>query len=95
MPRVTITISEQALKQINQVATAKRLSRSTLPQKASSQYLDAKRLEKETNNHKQQMTQAAANMNKPAGKFGKWNGSHTIRRVRDQRAGAKRMSRCR
>ena len=51
MPRVTITISEQALKQINQ---------------------------------------AAANMDKPAGKFGKWNGSQTIRRVRDQRTGAKR-----
>lgn len=59
-------------------------------QKASSQYLDAKRLEKEANNRRQQMTHAAANMDKPVGKFGKWNGSQTIRRVRDQRAGVKR-----
>ena len=51
MPRITITISEQTLKQINQTA---------------------------------------ANMNKPASKFGKWNGSQTIRRVSDQQTGDKR-----
>jgi len=37
MPRVTITISEQTLKQIDQTAAAKRLSRSTLLQKVANQ----------------------------------------------------------
>ena len=78
------------LKQINQAAATEHLSRSALFQKAAHQSRDAQKLKKETNERKQRMNQAAANMDKLADKFGKWNGARTIRRFRDQRTGAKR-----
>ena len=48
------------------------------------------RLEKEANERKQRMQKAAANMDKLANKFGKWDGVGTIRQFRDRRTGAKR-----
>ena len=81
------------LKQINQAA-AEHLSRSALFQKAAHQFLDAQKLKKKTNERKQRMNQVTANMDKLADKFGKWEEVRTIRRFRDQRTGATRMSRC-
>ena len=90
IPRITITILDQMLKQINQAAATEHLSRSAFFQKAAPQYLDTQKPKKEANNRKQRMTQAASNMDKPAGKFGKWDEIEIIRRIRDQRAGGKR-----
>ena len=90
MARVNIMIQEEILKEVDQAAEEENLSRSGLLQKAARRYLEARRMVKEANERKQRMENAAANMDRLADKFGKWDGVGTIRQFRDQRTGAKR-----
>ncbi len=90
MARINVMIQEEILKEVNRAAAEEKLSRSALLQKAVRRYLEGQRLEKEANERKKRMQKAAANMDRLADKFGKWDGVGTIRQFRDQRTGAKR-----
>ncbi len=90
MARINVMMPEDILQAVDHAATEEKLTRSALLQKAARRYLEAKRLEKEANERKQRMQKAAANMDKLANKFGKWDGVGTIRQFRDRRTGAKR-----
>jgi len=83
-------ISEEMLEEVDQAAKEENLSRSGLHQKAACRYLEIQRMEKEATKRKQRMKKAAANMDRVANKFGKWDGVGTIRQFRDQRTVAKR-----
>jgi len=90
MARVNIIIPEHLLKGLDQAAEDDRMSRSGFIQKATTRYLEERRLEQEATARKKKMEQAAAKMDRLAEKFGKWDGVGTIRQFRDQQAGAKR-----
>ena len=90
MARVNIMIPETMLEEVDQAAEEDNLSRSGLIQEAARRYLETRRIEREAAERKQRMEKAAANMDKLADKFGKWDGVGTIRQFRDQRTGAKR-----
>ena len=90
MARINVMMPDDVLQTVDHAATEERLTRSAFLQKAAHRYLEAKRLEQETLERKQQMQKAAAKMDKLADKFGKWDGGGTIRQFRDRRTGAKR-----
>ena len=90
MARINVMMPEDILQAVDHTATEEKLTRSAFLQKAARRYLDEKRLEKEADERKQRMQKAAANMDKLANKFGKWDGVGTIRQFRDRRTGAKR-----
>lgn len=90
MARINVMMPDDVLHAVDHAAKEERLTRSAFLQKAARQYLEAKRLEQEALERKQRMQQAAANMDKLANKFGKWDGVGAIRQFRDQRTGAKR-----
>ena len=90
MARINVMMPEDILQAVDHAATEEKLTRSAFLQKAARRYMDEKRLEKEANERKQRMQKAAANMDKLADKFGKWDGVGTIRQFRDRRTGAKR-----
>ena len=90
MARINVMMPEDILQAVDHAATEEKLTRSAFLQKAARRYMDEKRLEKEANERKQRMQKAAANMDKLANKFGKWDGVGTIRQFRDRRTGAKR-----
>ena len=90
MARINVMMPEDILQAVDHAATEEKLTRSAFLQKAARRYLDEKRLEKEADERKQRMQKAAANMDKLANKFGKWDGVGTIRQFRDRRTGAKR-----
>ena len=90
MARINLMMPEDILQAVDHAATEEKLTRSAFLQKAARRYLDEKRLEKEADERKQRMQKAAANMDKLANKFGKWDGVGTIRQFRDRRTGAKR-----
>ena len=90
MARINVMMPDDMLQAVDRATTEERLTRSAFLQKAAHRYLEAKRLEQEALERKQRMQKAAANMDKLANKFGKWDGVGTIRRFRDQRTGAKR-----
>ncbi len=90
MARINVMIPEDVLQDVDRAATEEKLTRSAFLQKAARRYLDAKRLEREALERKQRMQKAAANMDRLATKFGKWDGVGTIRQFRDRRTGATR-----
>ena len=90
MARINVMMPDDILQAVDHAATEERLTRSAFLQKAAHQYLEAKRLEQEALARKQRMQQAAANMDKLADKFGRWDGVGTIRQFRDRRTGATR-----
>ncbi len=90
MARINVMMPEDILQAVDHAATEEKLTRSAFLQKAARRYMDEKRLEKEADERKQRMQKAAANMDKLANKFGKWDGVGTIRQFRDRRTGAKR-----
>ena len=90
MARINVMMPEDILQAVDHAATEEKLTRSAFLQKAASRYMDEKRLEKEADERKQRMQKAAADMDKLANKFGKWDGVGTIRQFRDRRTGAKR-----
>ena len=90
MARINVMMPEDILQAVDHAATEEKLTRSAFLQKAARRYMDEKRLEKEADERKQRMQKAAANMDKLANKFGKWDGVGTIRQFRDRRTGATR-----
>ena len=90
MARINVMMPDEILQAVDHAATEEKLTRSAFLQKAARRYMDEKRLEKEADERKQRMQKAAANMDKLANKFGKWDGVGTIRQFRDRRTGAKR-----
>ena len=90
MARINVMMPDDILQAVDHAATEEKLTRSAFLQKAARRYMDEKRLEKEADERKQRMQKAAANMDKLANKFGKWDGVGTIRQFRDRRTGAKR-----
>ena len=90
MARINVMLPDNVLQAVNRAAKEEHLTRSAFLQKAARQYLETKRLEQEALERKQRMQKAAANMDKLANKFGKWDGVGTIRQFRDQRLGAAR-----
>ena len=90
MARINVMMPEDILQAVDHAATEEKLTRSAFLQKAARRYMDEKRLKKEADERKQRMQKAAANMDKLANKFGKWDGVGTIRQFRDRRTGAKR-----
>ncbi len=90
MARINVMMPDELLQAVDRTAEEERLTRSAFLQKAARRYLDANQLEQHAFERRQRMQQAAANMDKLADKFGKWDGVGTIRRFRDQRTGRKR-----
>ncbi len=90
MARINVMMPDDVLQMVDHAATAEHLTRSAFLQKAARRYLEEKRLAQEAFERKQRMQQAAANMDKLANKFGKWDGVGTIRQFRDRRTGATR-----
>jgi metal-responsive CopG/Arc/MetJ family transcriptional regulator len=89
MPRVNIVIQSDLLEEIDRAATQNNLSRSGLLQEAARAYLDRRRQEREAAERKMRMEKAAAEMDRLAEKFGKWDGVKIIRHFRDSRSGLK------
>lgn len=85
--RVNIVIQDDLLGEIDKVATQDNLSRSGLLQEAAKAYLDRRRREREAAERKMRMEKAAAEMDRLAEKFGKWDGVKIIRHFRDSRSG--------
>ena len=90
MARINLMMPDKLLEVIDRAATEEHLTRSAFLQKAASRYLEEKRLEQEALERQQRMEKAAAKMDKPADKFGKWDGVGAIRRFRDERTGVAR-----
>ncbi len=90
MARINVMIPEEILQAVDRAANEENLTRSAFLQKAARQYMEKTKLEKEARERKQRMQHAAANMDKLAEKFGKWDGVGIIRQFRDRRTGAKR-----
>ena len=87
--RLNIVIPDDLLSEIDKAATQDNLSRSGLLQEAAKAYLDRRRRERETAERKMRMEKAAAEMDRLAEKFGKWDGVKIIRHFRDSRSGLK------
>jgi hypothetical protein len=87
--RVNIVIQDDLLAEIDTAATQDNLSRSGLLQEAAKAYLDRRRREREAAERKMKMEKAAAEMDRLAEKFGKWDGVKIIRHFRDSRSGLK------
>jgi metal-responsive CopG/Arc/MetJ family transcriptional regulator len=87
--RLNIVIPDDLLDEIDRAATQDNLSRSGLLQEAAKAYLDRRRRERETAERKMRMEKAAAEMDRLAEKFGKWDGVKIIRHFRDSRSGLK------
>lgn len=87
MARANIIIPDDLLEQIDTAATQDNLSRSGLLQDAARAYLDRRRREREAVERTATMQKAAAEMDRLAEKFGKWDGVKMLRRLRDSRAG--------
>ena len=90
MARINVMMPDETLQAVDYAATEEKLTRSAFLQKAARRYMDEKRMQKAADERKQRMQKAAANMDKLANKFGKWDGVGTIRQFRDRRTGAKR-----
>ncbi len=90
MARINVMMPDDVLQAVDHAAMEEHLTRSAFLKKAAQRYLEEKRLEQEAIERKQRMQKAAANMDKLANKFGKWDGVGTIRQFRDRRTGAKR-----
>ena len=89
MARVNIIVQDDLLEEIDKAATQDNLSRSGLLQEAARTYLDRRRREREAAERKIKMEKAAAEMDRLAEKFGKWDGVKIIRHFRDSRSGLK------
>ncbi len=89
MARVNIIMQDDLLEEIDKTATQDNLSRSGLLQEAAKAYLDRRRREREAAERKMRMEKAAAEMDRLAEKFGKWDGVKIIRHFRDSRSGLK------
>ena len=89
MARVNIIVQDELLEAIDKAATQDNLSRSGLLQEAARTYLDRRRHEREAAERKMRMQKAAAEMDRLAEKFGKWDGVKIIRHFRDSRSGLK------
>lgn len=89
MARVNIIVQDDLLEEIDKAATQDNLSRSGLLQEAARAYLDRQRHQRETAERKAKMEKAAAEMDRLAEKFGKWDGVKIIRHFRDSRSGLK------
>lgn len=89
MARVNIIMQDDLLEEIAKAATQDNLSRSGLLQEAARAYLDRRRREREEAERKMKMEKAAAEMDRLAEKFGKWDGVKIIRHFRDSRSGLK------
>jgi len=84
--RVNIIIPNDLLGVIDTAATQDNLSRSGLLQEAARAYLDRRRHEREALERTAKMQKAAAEMDRLAEKFGKWDGVKIVRRHRDSRS---------
>lgn len=89
MARVNIVIKDDLLQEIDRAATQDNLSRSGLLQEAARSYLAKRREQREAAERKMKMEKAAAEMDRLAEKFGKWDGVKIIRHFRDSRSGPK------
>jgi len=87
MARANIIIPDDLLEQIDTAATQDNLSRSGWLQDAARAYLDRRRHEREAVERTAKMQKAAAEMDRLAEKFGKWDGVKMLRRLRDSRSG--------
>lgn len=89
MARVNIIIPDDLLKEIDRASTEDNLSRSGFLQEAARILLDQRRREREAAERKMRMEKAAAEMDRLAEKFGKWDGVKILRHFRDSRSGMK------
>lgn len=87
MARANIIIPDDLLEQIDTAATQDNLSRSGLLQEAARAYLAHRREQREAVERTAKMQKAAAEMDRLAEKFGKWDGVKMLRRLRDSRSG--------
>jgi hypothetical protein len=89
MARVNIVMQDELLEAIDTAATQDNLSRSGFLQEASRFYLAHRREQREALERKGRRQKAAAEMDRLAEKFGKWDGVKIIRHFRDSRSGLK------
>ena len=89
MARVNIIMQDDLLEEIDKAATQDNLSRSGFLQEASRFYLAHRCEQREAVERKARRQKAAAEMDRLAEKFGKWDGVKIIRHFRDSRSGLK------
>lgn len=83
MARVNVFLADDLLKAIDEEAEQAGISRSALIQTALSEYLTARKKEREDEERRQKMGEACRDMDKLAEKLGKWDPVAIIRRFRD------------
>jgi uncharacterized protein (DUF1778 family) len=87
MARINIVIQSDLLEQIDRAAAEENLSRSGFLQEAARTSLARRREEREVAERLARRQKAAAEMDRLAEKFGKWDGVKIIRGFRDSRSG--------
>ncbi len=89
MGRVNVIIESELLAALDRAALEDNLSRSGLLQEAARLYLERRREERAAAERKARMEKAAAEMDRLAEKFGRWDGVKTVRKFRDSRSRGK------
>ena len=87
MARINIVLPGELLEQIDRAATEDHVSRSGFLQEAARAGLTRRREEREVAERLARRQKAAAEMDRLAEKFGKWDGVKIIRGFRDSRSG--------
>jgi metal-responsive CopG/Arc/MetJ family transcriptional regulator len=85
--RINIVLPAELLEQIDRAATEDNVSRSGFIQEAARTRLTKRREEREAAERLARRQKAAAEMDRLAEKFGKWDGVKILRRFRDSRSG--------
>jgi len=83
MARVNVFLKDSLIEEINKAAKAERTNRSSLIQKALTEYLEAKREKRREQAKRKKMEEACRKMDELAKKAGDWDPVAIIRRFRD------------
>jgi metal-responsive CopG/Arc/MetJ family transcriptional regulator len=86
MARVNVVIQDDLLKELDRAAAEEHVSRSGYLQDAVRAHLTHRRAQQEAREQRARMEKAAAEMDRLAEKFGKWDGAKIIRQFRDSRS---------
>ena len=86
MARVNVFLKDELLSAVDREAAASRINRSALIQSALTNYLEARRREREEAGIRREMDEAARGMDALAEKLGSWDPVKVIREMRDSRS---------
>lgn len=89
MGRINVMIQNDLLEALDRASVEDNLSRSGLLQEAARAYLERRREARAAAERKARMEKAAAEMDRLAEKFGRWDGVKIVRKFRDSRSRGK------